>query len=119
MKPLSRKLLFAAGIAAVAFVGFFITTRLFGTICFFKAMTGIPCPGCGMTRALFAAARGQFKRAFYFHPLFPAAPVFVAGVGAYSFSKKPNVRKAAAVLLFIICAEFVLVWIFRLAGGWR
>ena len=34
-------------------------------------LLGIPCPGCGMSRALFACLRLDFAEAFYFHPLFP------------------------------------------------
>ncbi len=30
---------------------------------------GIPCPMCGITRALMSAADGDFRMAFYYHPL--------------------------------------------------
>ena len=33
-------------------------------------LTGIPCAGCGMTRALFAFFHGDFAAAFRCHPLF-------------------------------------------------
>jgi hypothetical protein len=36
--------------------------------CPFKALTGIPCPGCGMTRALLSLAKGDFQGAFHFNP---------------------------------------------------
>ena len=38
--------------------------------CVFRLMTGIPCPGCGMTRAWLAALRLDFAAAFAYHPLF-------------------------------------------------
>ena len=31
-------------------------------------LTGLPCPGCGMTRALFLALTGRFTRAWEFQP---------------------------------------------------
>lgn len=31
-------------------------------------LTGLPCPGCGMTRALFLALTGRFARAWEFQP---------------------------------------------------
>lgn len=99
--------------------GLFVATLLFGSICPVKTIFGIPCPGCGMTRALIFAARGNFERAFYYHPLFPLAPFLVAGVAVYSLSKKPPVKKCAGAILLALCGVFVAVWIYRLAAGWR
>lgn len=42
-------------------------TRL--PLCVFRFWTGIPCPGCGMTRALVAAFQGQWRLSFSYHPL--------------------------------------------------
>jgi hypothetical protein len=36
--------------------------------CPFKALTGLPCPGCGMTRALLSMTKGDFHGAFAFNP---------------------------------------------------
>lgn len=35
------------------------------TICLFKNITGLPCPGCGMTHAFFDFIRLDFKAAYY------------------------------------------------------
>lgn len=43
--------------------------------CVFRLMTGIPCPGCGMTRAWLAALRLDFTAAFAYHPLFWVVPI--------------------------------------------
>lgn len=37
--------------------------------CPIRRLTGIPCPGCGMTRACLAAVRLDFAEAFRMHPL--------------------------------------------------
>ena len=47
--------------------------------CVFRRVTGVPCPGCGMTRAYLAAARLDFGAAFFFHPLWPL-PAVLFGV---------------------------------------
>jgi hypothetical protein len=47
-----------------------------GWPCAFRATTGRPCPGCGMSRALAALARGDWGAALFLHafaPLFAAA----------------------------------------------
>ena len=37
-------------------------------ICLFKRLTGLPCPTCGLTRAVCCALRGQWTRSFHYHP---------------------------------------------------
>ena len=37
--------------------------------CIFKGVTGIPCPGCGMTRACLAILQGEFSTAWRYHPV--------------------------------------------------
>lgn len=37
--------------------------------CPFKAIFGVPCPGCGTTRALVALLKGNFGDAFHINPL--------------------------------------------------
>ena len=37
--------------------------------CPFHLLTGIDCPGCGMTRACIALARGEIGRALQYNPL--------------------------------------------------
>lgn len=40
-------------------------------VCPVHWLTGIPCPGCGMTRSFVAIARGQLPTALDYHPLGP------------------------------------------------
>jgi hypothetical protein len=39
------------------------------SLCLFKSLTGIDCPGCGMLRGLVAALGGNFRDAYALHPL--------------------------------------------------
>lgn len=45
--------------------------------CLFRKFTGLDCPGCGMTRATYAAMHGRIGEAFRFNPvgmvIFPLA----------------------------------------------
>ncbi len=40
--------------------------------CTFANVTGLPCPGCGLTRAGGALLRGEWQTALQFHPFSPA-----------------------------------------------
>lgn len=40
--------------------------------CPFNMLTGLPCPGCGMTRAVNALLHGNWSQAITYHPLSPA-----------------------------------------------
>jgi hypothetical protein len=40
-------------------------------LCPFRALTGLPCPGCGMTRAFCALGHGDLLRAIHFNALSP------------------------------------------------
>jgi hypothetical protein len=41
------------------------------TICGFKNVTGLPCPGCGLTHSFCALGKGDIAGAFYFNQLGP------------------------------------------------
>jgi len=55
-------------------------------ICFFRYLTGLPCPGCGLTRSFSCILHGDFARGYGYHPfgyvllplfLFVASTVFL------------------------------------------
>jgi hypothetical protein len=45
-----------------------------GDLCLFRRILGIPCPGCGMTRAYLSLLRLDITSAFFYHPLFLCVP---------------------------------------------
>lgn len=50
--------------------------------CFFKKVTGLDCPGCGMTRATYATLHGRIGDAFRFNPVgMVLLPLALVGLG--------------------------------------
>jgi hypothetical protein len=76
-------------------------------ICPFLVTTGLPCPLCGMTRGLCAAAKGEWLEAMSFHALSPLALAAFAGwlgVSALGLMGYPYRRSLPwrAVLLMLL-----------------
>lgn len=48
------------------------------SFCPFKLFTGLPCPGCGLTRSAVAFLHGDPSTSLFYHPL--GAPIVIAAV---------------------------------------
>lgn len=87
--------------------------QIFHIGCLVKTLIGIPCPGCGLTRATLAFLKLDFKTAFYYHPLFWLAPpiLFLSIYG-----KKPlfNSKKIEVIIYVTAIALFLGVYIYRM-----
>jgi hypothetical protein len=61
------------------------------TICWIKASTGLPCPGCGLTRSISCALRGMIIESWQYHPF----GLLILGlfVCAAALSLMPAIRK--------------------------
>jgi len=86
--------------------------------CPFLYLTGLPCAGCGMTRAIFAFFHGEFAVAIRYNAIFPlylliwAYLITICGSRAF-FSTKLPVRTILYALPVILALVFTF-WIWRL-----
>ncbi len=92
------------------------------TICPFALMTGIPCPGCGLTRAVVALGHGDLTSAIAFHPLVGVVLAWFAGAWLVAVARRRGVdirleRKVVDRLLWVTAALFVVTWLVRMATG--
>lgn len=78
--------------------------------CPIKYLTGISCPGCGMTRAWLSVISLNFDRAFYYHPLWIIPLLYVFD---YFFIRKIN-NKLYNIIFYIFIALFLITYLFRL-----
>ena len=58
-----------------AYLCIILVFSLLNVPCLFQAFLHIPCPGCGMTRAVKAALRLDLAAAFHYHPMFWCMPI--------------------------------------------
>ncbi|HEU4753096.1 MAG TPA: DUF2752 domain-containing protein, partial [Armatimonadota bacterium] len=116
-KPLSGRGLFwrASGVAAlVALASAAIHAGV--PLCPTAAFFGIPCPGCGLTRATLLLAQGQLGAALRVHPLVPLlAPLYFGALGgaAVSFVLGPERRGA----LRLPKGFWTQTWLSRVGGA--
>ena len=74
-----RKLAFVVtGVAGVQIA--LVSLSLPGWVCPFFRLTGIPCPGCGLTRAVILLLKGDFRDSLRFHAF---APIFLLAAVAF------------------------------------
>lgn len=83
------------------------------TRCLIRGTIGIPCPGCGITRAYDALLHGHILEAFHYHPLFLLPPIIIF---ILLFRKQPKLNKIYNndKLWWIIIGLFLVVYILRM-----
>ena len=98
-----------AALAAIA--ALYVALHFLGMGCPIKAITGVSCAGCGMTRAWLEVLSGNWAAAFAYHPLFWTIPL---GVLVFLFRRRLP-RPLTSALLWAACIAFVAVYAVRLA----
>ncbi len=79
----------ATAFGVVALVFFFNpATHGFYPVCTFHKLTGLNCPGCGATRALYALLHGNFSTALHDNALFLFAMMAIAVRALWFAAKK-------------------------------
>lgn len=97
-------------------------------LCPSAGMLGLPCPGCGLTRATLLLVQGEFSRALALHPLvIPLAPMYFAALGFFGVEliRGPNHATPSTpwltgrwVSIFggVVLAATVALWVLRFFG---
>ncbi len=80
--------------------------------CPIRTLTGLPCPGCGMSRAWQAFFRLDIRQALRCHPMFWSVPV-VALFALWDFSPLPK-KWQNHWILGLITAGVLILYLIRL-----
>jgi len=62
-------------------------------LCLFRALTGLPCPSCGMTRAFIALGHGSVSGALHYNPASPA--VYASAIAVFGLAMAQTVMNRA------------------------
>lgn len=96
----------------VALIGLIVF--VFDYHCPFKAMFSIPCPGCGMTRALFALLQGHLALSLHWHALLVPSLIFLALYIFLWFKNKEVLKKWENHIILAWAILMLAYWIWRL-----
>jgi hypothetical protein len=110
----------AIGVGATVFF-FNPSTHGFYPVCLFHSLTGLNCPGCGMTRALYALLHGNLRLALKDNALFVltfAAPILASVRFLWQKAKnRPAAFNVPAKFLWLfLAAAFIFAVIRNLPG---
>ena len=89
---------------------FILMSILFKGVCPLLAIWGIPCPTCGVTRALLSICHFDMNGYFYFHPL--AIPLLLSVWSILHISLLKH-KKAVYVLAFSVLILNLCLYIVR------
>lgn len=92
------------------------------TVCPFALLTGMACPGCGLTRAAAALVRGDVGAAWEFHPLVLLAVAWAIGTWTVGLLRRrghpvPIAGRLVNRLLSLTGFTFVATWLIRMVSG--
>ncbi len=97
----------------VIFVLVILFLYITGIGCPIKFVSGISCPGCGLTRAWLAFLHLDIKGAFYYHPLFFLVPFIIVLV----ICKDRVNKRVYNILMCLMIMAYVIIYAIRLLQG--
>ena len=91
---------------------YILTISLFHSSCPMLLTTGLPCPGCGMLRALFSIITFRFSTAWYLNPVSFGWFIFIIVFIAERYLLGRKYSKFTNALLIIVCMLTIARYIY-------
>lgn len=103
---------------------FFLNTSEGGiTVCWFKTISGLPCPACGSTSGIIEIFKGNFHKAFQYNPfaysslliliiasLWGSYDIVLKKDGFYKFYQTVNEKLKKKRIIIPIILLFLIIW---------
>ena len=101
-------------IAILVFAIYFVIGRkLLYSLCPMVIMTGFPCPGCGLTRAMFMVLRGDFAGAWKMHPFIYGVIILVGWFCVRRYIQRKE-TKSLGKWVILLCVGLILYYVYRM-----
>lgn len=110
---MQNKKLQTVGCVLLGFAVLFILTILEIYQCPLRFLVGVPCPLCGMSRALYALLHGDIPGSFYYHPLWPVAVIAVFLYIGYEMQILHFTKKKIMMGVYIVGALVLICYVYR------
>lgn len=100
--------------AGIVFAIYYLISHYMNNaFCPLLAMTGIPCAGCGLTRAAVFLAKGQVMRAAYINPsIFPVL-IFLLYCGYFRYIKGSAIKGLKPALAGLVLC-MLIIYVYRM-----
>lgn len=98
--------------------GIFVSYTGLAIPCLFRKVTGLLCPGCGVTGMCVALLHLDWKGAFFCHPvlfvlLLPLTAVFICGAAGYVQNGRFRFARWQNLILYVSVAALVIFGVVR------
>ncbi len=92
------------------------------TVCFWRRLFQVSCPGCGLTRAFLSLAKGQWSTALMLHPLAPLLALegfLIWAAWGLILSGRPRCPAPFWINRFLVLhlLTFSALWLYRALSG--
>ncbi len=95
---------------------YYVAMRLvFHAFCPLVIITGLPCPGCGLSRSVWYFLTGQFSRSFSLHPLGAFWLLLLVWFCINRYVAGKQVTKGWTLALTTVCIATLLLYGYRMA----
>lgn len=85
----------------------------FHAVCLSRVLIGLPCPGCGLTRAGLLFLQGHFIESFRVHPLFVLIPAGCV-LGLYERYFSVGTRRYFTAYVLLILILLIILYMIRM-----
>lgn len=93
----------------------FVVRKIFHAYCPFLILTGFPCAGCGMTRAIFFILTGRIKRGMALNPAAPMWILFLLWFFIERYFRGRTPKYTKVVLAVVVLVTFG-IYVYRMVN---
>jgi len=97
------------------------------TVCWFRTISGLPCPACGSTSGMIEIFKGNFYKAFHYNPfafssliillissLWVSYDIVLKKDGFYKFYLTVNEKLKKKRIIIPIILLFLIIWVWNI-----